>query len=145
MRSNIKTKLKILNTYMFSILNYGCESWLWNAAMHKKLDVVLQKISECKFVSWMVHVSKAEVLKRLGLHSKLAFQGEMMGKNLKYTRYVQRGSSDYHIYSNFRRSDRGRESGCFPRRTQMKGIPEWMDLNAKKVIAVKNRSLHIKC
>ena len=40
MRRNIrfKTKLKILNTYVFSVLNYGCESWTWNAAMLKKVD-----------------------------------------------------------------------------------------------------------
>ena len=32
MRRNItfKTKLKILNTYVFSVLNYGCESWTSN-------------------------------------------------------------------------------------------------------------------
>ena len=37
MRRNIrfKTKLKILNTFVFSALNYGCESWTWNAAMYK--------------------------------------------------------------------------------------------------------------
>src|SRR4029077_9807023 len=29
-----KTKLKILNTYVFSVLHYGCESWTWNTAMH---------------------------------------------------------------------------------------------------------------
>ena len=34
MRINIrfKTKLKKLNTYVFSVLNYGCESWTWNEA-----------------------------------------------------------------------------------------------------------------
>ena len=40
MRRNIrfKTKLKILNTYVFSVPNYGYESWTWNAAMYKKVD-----------------------------------------------------------------------------------------------------------
>ena len=35
LRRNIrfKTNLKILNTYVFSVLNYGCESWTWNTAM----------------------------------------------------------------------------------------------------------------
>ena len=39
-RRNIrfKTKLKILNTYVFSVLNYGWESWTWNVAMYKKVD-----------------------------------------------------------------------------------------------------------
>src|SRR4051812_32430255 len=31
LRSNIKlsTKIKILNCYVFSVLDYGCESWTW--------------------------------------------------------------------------------------------------------------------
>ena len=35
MRRNIRlrTKLKILNCYVFSVLNYGCECWNWNKAM----------------------------------------------------------------------------------------------------------------
>src|SRR3989441_12011866 len=40
MRSNIRfsTKTKILNCYVFSVLNYGCESWTWNKAMRKKVN-----------------------------------------------------------------------------------------------------------
>ena len=40
MRGNIrfKTKMKVLNTFIYSILNYGCESWTWNKAMHEKID-----------------------------------------------------------------------------------------------------------
>ena len=33
-----KTKMKILNCYLFSILNYGCESWTWNKAMAMKVN-----------------------------------------------------------------------------------------------------------
>ena len=38
MQRNIrfKTKSKILNCYVFAVLNYGCESWTWNKAMRKK-------------------------------------------------------------------------------------------------------------
>ena len=34
MRRNIrfKTKLKLLNCYVFTVLNYECESWTWNKA-----------------------------------------------------------------------------------------------------------------
>ena len=40
MRCNIsfKTKLKILNCYVFTVLNYGCEGWTWNKAMRKKVN-----------------------------------------------------------------------------------------------------------
>src|SRR5688572_15115455 len=39
-RGNIclSTKLKILNSYVFSIANYGCESWTWNTEMRQKVD-----------------------------------------------------------------------------------------------------------
>src|SRR5207247_10144148 len=42
MRRNIRfsTKMKILNCYVFSILNYGCESWTVNKAMHKKVTAL---------------------------------------------------------------------------------------------------------
>jgi hypothetical protein len=40
MRRNIKLgpKIKILNCYVFSVLNYGCESWTWNRAMSSKIN-----------------------------------------------------------------------------------------------------------
>jgi hypothetical protein len=40
MRRNIRfnTKKKILNCYVFSVLNYGCESWTWNKAMCNKVN-----------------------------------------------------------------------------------------------------------
>src|SRR2546425_1122453 len=39
-RRNIKlrTKMKILNYYVFSLLNFGCESWTWNKDMRKKIN-----------------------------------------------------------------------------------------------------------
>ena len=38
MRGNIRfcTKMKTLNCYVFSVLDYGYESWTWNKAMCKK-------------------------------------------------------------------------------------------------------------
>ena len=40
MRRNIRfsTKIKILNCYVFSKLNYGCECWTWNKALRLKVN-----------------------------------------------------------------------------------------------------------
>src|SRR3989442_14028452 len=40
MRRNIRfsTKMKILNCYVFSVLNYGCDRWTWNKAMRNKVN-----------------------------------------------------------------------------------------------------------
>ena len=40
MRRNIRfsTKMKILNCYVFSVLDYGCETWTWNSPMRLKVN-----------------------------------------------------------------------------------------------------------
>ena len=68
MRRNIREKIKskLLNCYVFSVLNYGCESWTWNKAMQKKIDAF-----ECWCyrrmlkISYVDKVSNQEVLERI--------------------------------------------------------------------------------
>jgi uncharacterized protein YutD len=79
MRRNIclSTKLRILNCYVFSILNYGCESWTWNKIMRKKVDAfemwcyrrMLKK-------SWTDKVTNKEVLRRM--QTELHFLKDMV-------------------------------------------------------------------
>ena len=40
MRINIRlsTKMKILNCYVSSVLDYECESWTWNRPMRMKVN-----------------------------------------------------------------------------------------------------------
>src|SRR5207248_1510472 len=40
MKRNIRfsTKIKVLNCYVFSIFNYGCECWTWNKALRLKMN-----------------------------------------------------------------------------------------------------------
>src|SRR6185436_540883 len=91
MRRNIrfKTKLKILNTYVFSVLNYGCESWTWNAAMCKKVAafemLCYRRILK---INYFDGVSKAEVLN--GIHTKLHFREDMMSSKLAYAGHIKR-------------------------------------------------------
>ena len=65
MRRNIrfKTKLNILNTYVFSVVNYGCESWTWNTAMYKKVDAFeMWCYRRILKINWFDGVTNAEVL-----------------------------------------------------------------------------------
>ena len=98
MRRNIrfKTKLKILNSYVFVVLNYGCEAWTWNRVMRKKVNA-------CEYwcykrilkISWRDRVSNKEVLKRM--HTKLHFMEDMIKRKMNYAGNVMRGSSEFHI------------------------------------------------
>src|SRR3989442_11541713 len=98
MRSNIRlsTKMKTLNCYVFSVLDYGCESWTWNRPMRMKVNaferwcyrMILQ-------ISWRDHVSTPEVMERvqLELHTELHFTRDMIKRKMEYAGHVLRGSS----------------------------------------------------
>src|SRR3989441_6842991 len=83
LRSNTKlsTKLKILNRYVFSVLDYGCESWTWNRPMHMKANAFERWCYRMiRGISWRDYVSTPEVMERvqLELHTELHFTRDMI-------------------------------------------------------------------
>jgi hypothetical protein len=83
MRRNIRkqTKLKQLNCYVFSVLNYGCESWTWNKAMQKKIDAFEVLCYRRMFkISWKDKMRNEEVLRRA--QTKLHFLKNMKKEKL---------------------------------------------------------------
>src|SRR6267154_1038438 len=94
MRSNIRfsTKIKILNCYVFSILNYGCESWTWNKAMRKKVNAFeMWCCRRILKIIWKDRIKNEEVLRRL--QTKYHFVEDMMKRKMKYAGHVLRDSS----------------------------------------------------
>src|SRR5437867_1359751 len=68
MKSNIRlsTKMKILNCYVFSVLDYGCESWTWNRPMHMKVNAFETWCYRMILgISWRDKVSNKKVMKRV--------------------------------------------------------------------------------
>src|SRR6267154_952851 len=68
MRRNIrfKTKMKILNCFVFPILNYGCESWTWNKVMRKKVNAFeMWCYRRILKISWKDRVRNEEILRWL--------------------------------------------------------------------------------
>src|SRR3989442_1638259 len=59
MRRNIRlsTKMKILNCYVFPVLNYGCESWTWNIPMRMKVNAFERWCYRILGIRWRDHVS----------------------------------------------------------------------------------------
>ena len=94
MRGNIRfsTKLKILNCYVFSILNYGCESWSWNKIVRRKVNAFetwcYRRILK---ISWMDNVTNEKVLKLM--QTKLHFMEDMLKRKMRYAGHVLRGYS----------------------------------------------------
>ena len=68
LRSNIKlsTKIKMLNCYVFSVLDYGCESWTWNRPMRMKVNAFERWCYRMILgISWRDHVSTPDVMERV--------------------------------------------------------------------------------
>ena len=90
-RITIKTKLRLLDCYVFSTLTYGCESWTISPPMENKIKAAemwfYRKILK---ISWRSHTTNLEVLNRMGTTQKLInlirfrqlkFLGHIMRKN----------------------------------------------------------------
>ena len=129
MRRNIRfeTKKRILNSYVFSILSYGCECWTWNTALCRKVDAFeMWCYRRILKISWKDKVTNKEVLRRSG--AKLHFVKNMRKRKLEFAGHVMRGSSgDAHLYILEGKVKGSRIQGR-PRRSWMGEIVEWTDL-----------------
>src|SRR5688572_10031804 len=68
----LSTKLNVLNTYVCSILLYASECWTMSAAMTKRLEAVeMWFYRRILRISYTKHITKEEVLNRMGTSSKL--------------------------------------------------------------------------
>ncbi|KAI5752610.1 hypothetical protein M8J77_018598 [Diaphorina citri] len=94
-RSGVKleTKLKILKTYVFSILTYGCESWTLNERQEKKITAFefwcYRRILK---ISWRDRITNIEVLRRMNLPS-VELLTTIKQRKTRYAGHIIRGSS----------------------------------------------------
>ncbi|KAI5721659.1 hypothetical protein M8J77_023562 [Diaphorina citri] len=94
-RSGVKleTKLKILKTYVFSILTYGCESWTLNERQEKKITAFeLWCYRRILKISWRDRITNIEVLRRMNLPS-VELLTTIKQRKTRYAGHIIRGSS----------------------------------------------------
>src|SRR6184192_2289059 len=98
MRNNIRlsTKMKILNCYVFSVLDYGCESWTWNRPMRLKVNAFETWCYRMILgISWRDKVSTEKIRKRvqIELQTELHFTKDMIKRKMECAGHVLRGLS----------------------------------------------------
>ena len=82
MRRNVRfgIKKKIIDCYVFSVLNYGCESWTWNKAMSKEMNTCeMWCYRRMLKISWKDRITNVEVLQRM--HTSLHIMSNMKRGN----------------------------------------------------------------
>ena len=127
LRRNVRfrTKMKIINCYVFSVLTYGCESWTWNAALSRKINAFeMWCYRRILKISWIDKITNVEVLRRV--KTDLHFLTKMRQRKMEYAGHVMRGSQ-LSILEGKIHGKRGRGR---PRRTWMDDIIEWTSLEA---------------
>jgi exonuclease III len=133
MRRNIrlKTKIKILNCYVFSVLNYGCESWTWYKKMERKVDAFeMWCYRRILKISWKDKITNKEVLKRM--HTVLHFRKDMVKRKMEYAGHVLRGSSGLSHLQILEGNLEGTRKQAGPKRMWVKDIKEWTGLKEYK-------------
>ena len=130
MRRNIRlsTKMKILNCYVFSVLDYGCETWTWNSLMRLKVNAFEMWCYRMILgISWRDKVSNKKVMIRVQteLQTELHFTKDMIKRKLEYAGHVLSGSSGLsHLQILEGKLEGTKKVGC-PIRIWMNDICDW--------------------
>ncbi|KAI5700378.1 hypothetical protein M8J77_008043 [Diaphorina citri] len=125
---NIKTKTRLLKTYIFSIFTYGCESWTISESMERRINALeMWFYRRMLKISWRDKVTNIDVLRRMKKKNcellriikqrKVSYAGHILrGSNGKLPTKIIEGKIDGV-------RARGRQ-----RRTWMDDVKEWTGL-----------------
>ena len=136
---SMKTKLRVLDCYIFSTLTYGSECWTISQTMEKRLQSVeMWFYRRMLRISWTDHMSNEEVLAKAGTRRKLVVT--IRKRQLQFLGHVLRKEEleDVAITGKIEgKRARGRQ-----RLTFISSLSHWMKINEKDIIrTAKDRDL----
>src|SRR5206468_3125444 len=120
--------------YVFSVLDYGCETWTWNSPMRLKVNAFEMWCYRMILgISWRDKVSNKKVMIRVQteLQTELHFTKDMIKRKLEYAGHVLRGSSGLsHLQILEGKLEGKKKVGC-PIRIWMNDICDWSLLGTR--------------
>ena len=126
-RLKLKTKLKILDCYIFSIFTYGSEAWTLSKVLEDKIEATemwcLRRMSN---VLWKDRVTNEEVLRRLGTKRKLL--EKIKKRKCRYYGHIKRKNNI--LTTAVEGKVEGKRPRGRPRNTWFKDIKVWTDQTA---------------
>ena len=126
-RLKLKTKLKILNCYIFSIFTYGSEAWTLSKVLEDKIEATemwcLRRMSN---VLWRDRITNEEVLRRLGTKRQLL--EKIKKRKCRYYGHIKRKNNI--LTMAMEGKVKGRRPRGRPRNTWFKDIKVWTDQTA---------------
>ena len=121
---NIETKKRILKCYVFSVLNYGCETWTFTKAVKDKIrSFEMWCYRRILRISWKEHKTNKEVLHTVVVKERLLEQ--LIKRKMRYAGHVIRGSSGHLLQLALEGRIEGRRGRGRPKRSWTDDIKEW--------------------
>uniref|UniRef100_A0A8D8PUG0 Endonuclease-reverse transcriptase n=1 Tax=Cacopsylla melanoneura TaxID=428564 RepID=A0A8D8PUG0_9HEMI len=132
MQRNIsrKTKLRLMQTYIFSILTYGCESWTLNNDLDRRITSFENWCYRRMLrINWQDRITNNEVLRRIG-KTHFEWLNIIRERKIKFAGHVLRGSSGELLLDVIEGDcDRPRGRGR-PRRMWSNDVKEWLNVRS---------------
>ena len=123
---NIKTKKRLIDCYVFSVLTYGCEAWTLTKDLVKRIDAFEMWIYRRMLgITYRDRVTNVEVLRRM--ECALSFVERIAKRKMKYAGHVMRGSSGRLTLNILEGHIEGRRRVGRPRRGWIDDIKNWTD------------------
>ena len=123
----LKTKIRIVKCYIYSLFCYGCESWTLSKVLEAKIEAFemfcFRKIG-C--VKWSDRITNERVLEKL--QTKRTLLSDIQKRKLRYFGHVKRGNNI--LTTVVEGKLEGRRPRGRPRNTWMTDVREWTGLPA---------------
>ncbi|XP_023211077.1 uncharacterized protein LOC111613958 [Centruroides sculpturatus] len=121
---NIKLKIKILRTMIWSVLTYGCEAWTLTHEMMERINSFeMWCLRKMQRISWTEKITNEEVLDRLGLRRRLLIN--IQQRKVRYAGHLARGSGGQLLKTVIEGLVEGTRSRGRPRKTWRDNIKDW--------------------
>ena len=100
LKSNIsmKTRIRILMCYVFSVLSYGCETWTYSKAIDHKINAFeMWCYRRMLRISWTSHTRQwhIDVLQKIGV-KETTMLNTLKNRKLSYAGHIMRNTSGHH-------------------------------------------------
>ena len=148
LRSNIsmKTIIRILMCYVFSVVSYGCETWTYSKAIDHKINAFeMWCYRRMLIISWISHTTNINVLQTIGV-KETTMLNNMKNRKLSYPGHIMRNTSGHYdtLLTTIEGRLEGKRGRGRPRRTWVDDIREWTGSKRYDQIkrAAENRNLH---
>ena len=90
LKSNIsmKTRIRILMCYVFSVLSYGCETWTYSKAIDHKINAFeMWCYRRMLRISWTSHTTNIDVLQKIGV-KETTMLNTLKNRKLSYAGHI---------------------------------------------------------